>query len=248
MAILRNLYAAVALGALLVVALAFAGSAITGPGLAARLAERAEAAIARVGGAPVTARLASANGWPSRHPVLSGGEGLDETTRDRVAKAVAGIPGVGGIRWADGTTFARSAEAEAVPLGCQEDVAALLRARTIRFEEGSARIDAASRELIGEVASALRPCLGSIIAIAGHTDASGPEPGNLALSRARAEAVEAALIARGIPADGLRARGYGARTPVEGLEPTDPANRRIEFSVLATEAVRPTPVDTPGPR
>jgi OOP family OmpA-OmpF porin len=180
--------------------------------------------------------------------VLSGGETLDETTRDRVAKAVAAIPGVGGIRWADGTTFASSSTAAAEPLHCEEDVDALLRARTIRFEEGSARIDAASRELVDEVAGALRPCLGSIIAITGHTDASGPEPGNLALSRERAEAVEAALMARGIPADGLRARGRGSRSPVEGLEPTDPANRRIEFSVIATDPVRPTPVDTPGPR
>ena len=135
-----------------------------------------------------------------------------------------------------------------MPLHCEEDVGALLRARTIRFEEGSARIDAASGELIDEVAGALRPCLGSIIAIAGHTDASGPEAGNIALSRERAEAVQAALVRRGIPADGLRARGHGSRSPVEGLEPTDPANRRIEFAVIATEPVRPTPVDTPGPR
>ena len=123
-----------------------------------------------------------------------------------------------------------------------------LRARTIRFEEGSARIDVASETLISEVASALRPCLGSIIAITGHTDASGPEPGNLELSRERADAVLLALVAQGIPADGLRASGVGSRAPVAGLEPTDPANRRIEFSVVATKPVKPTPVDTPGPR
>ena len=241
-------HVALTMGAVAVAALAAGGGFVTGPRLAERLAARAEAAIAAVDGAPVTARFASANGWPSRHPVLSGGEELDETTRDRVAKAVAAIPGVGGVRWADGTAFAESAAAALEPLQCEEDVDALLRARTIRFEEGSARVDAASRELVDEVAAALRPCLGSIIAIAGHTDASGPEPGNLELSRARAEAVEAELVRRGIPADGLRARGYGSRTPVEGLEPTDPANRRIEFSVIATRPVRPTPVDTPGPR
>ena len=248
MTILRNLYVSAALGALATVVMAVVAAAITGPGVAARLADRAEAAIAEAGGAPVTARFATASGWPSRHPLLSGGGSLDEGTRSRVAKAVAAIPGVGGIRWSDGTALAQSTAAAVVPLHCEEDVGALLRARTIRIEEGSARIDAASGELIDEVAGALRPCLGSIIAIAGHTDASGPEAGNIALSRERAEAVQAALVRRGIPADGLRARGHGSRSPVEGLEPTDPANRRIEFAVIATEPVRPTPVDTPGPR
>ena len=248
MAILRNPYVAAGLGALAVAALAVAGAAVTAPRLAERLSAGAEAAIAEAGGSPVEARFVSPSGWLTRHPTLSGGEGLDEGTRDRVAKAVADVRGVGGIRWADGTALAQSAAAQVEPLHCQEDVEALLRSRTIRFEEGSARIDAASRGLIDEVAAALRPCLGSIIAITGHTDSSGPEPGNLALSRERAQAIEAALMRRGIPADGLRTRGLGSRSPVQGLEPTDPANRRIEFSVIATKPIRPTPVDTPGPR
>ena len=57
-----------------------------------------------------------------------------------------------------------------------------------------------------------------------------------------------ALAARGISADGLRARGLGSRDPIEGLPPSDPANRRIEFSVIATRPIKPTAVDTPGPR
>ena len=134
------------------------------------------------------------------------------------------------------------------PLHCQEDVAILLRERTILFEEGSARIDAPSKLLVDEVAEALRPCLGSIIAITGHTDATGLEPGNIVLSRERTEAVRDDLVDSGIPADGLRVRGVGSREPAEGLAPDDPANRRIEFAVLATEPVRPTPVDTPSPR
>ncbi len=238
----------IAAGAALVVALAVGMAALTGPRLASSLQAGAARAIARADGAPVLARFALPGGQITRHPTLSGGEGLDEAVRERIARAVAAVPGVGGIRWADGTAFARGAAEPAEPLACQDDVAALLRARTIRFEEGSARIDAASRVLIDEVASALKPCLGSIIAVTGHTDASGPEPGNLALSRDRAEAVRRALTQRGIPADGLRASGMGSRAPVAGLEPADTANRRIEFSVLATRPVRPTPVDTPGPR
>ena len=106
----------------------------------------------------------------------------------------------------------------------------------------------ASQALIGEVAAALSPCLGSIIAITGHTDSTGPEPGNLALSLERAQAVRGALIARGIPSEGLRTRGLGSRSPVPGLDSSDPANRRIEFSVVSIMPIEPTPVDTPGPR
>jgi len=248
MAMTRNRFVTVLLGALLIAVLAAVGGRITGQRLAADLATRAEAVIREAGGAPVTARFASPGGSPSRHPTLSGGGQLDEGTRARVAKAVAAIPGVGGIRWADGTALAQSTSAPVEPLHCQEDVEALLRARTIRFEEGSARIDVASGELVDEVAAALRPCLGSIIAITGHTDTSGPEPGNLALSRDRAQAVRDALVRAGIPTDGLRTSGLGSRSPVPGLEPADPANRRIEFSVIATQPIRPTPVDTPGPR
>lgn len=238
---------ALAAGALVIASLAIIASRTGGPAFAARLDQRADRAIADVGGTPVAAHFVSPWGSPSRHPLLTGGEGLDDLQRDRVAKAVAAVPGVGGIRWTDGTAAAESVAVAEAPLHCQDDVEALLRARTIRFEESSARIDRASSELVDEVAAALRPCLGAIIAINGHTDTSGPEPGNLALSRQRAEAVRDALVARGIPYDGLRARGLGSRFPVSGLPPEDPANRRIEFSVIATVPIKPTPVDTPGP-
>ena len=234
-------------GALAVAALALV-AARTGPELAARLDQQAAAALAEAGAQPVAAHFRGLGGFASRHPLLTGGEGLDEATRDRAARAVAAIPGVGGVRWADGTALAEVAAVAADPLHCQEDVEALLQARTIRFEESSARIDLASRELVDEVAAALRPCLGSIIAITGHTDASGPEAANVSLSYQRAVAVRDALVARGIPLDGLRARGLGSRDPIPGLPTSDPANRRIEFSVIATVPIKPTPVDTPGPR
>ncbi len=249
MSLLRRPRIALALGAFLVVLLSIYGARASGPQLARELAERSAPVIVEAGGGRfVHAEFRSPSGLPSRHPVLIGGEPLGEATRDRIAKAVAAVPGVGGIRWSDGTMLSEGSAVIVHPLHCQEDVEALLRARTIRFEGGSARIDAASRTLIGEVAAALRPCLGSIIAITGHTDSSGPEPGNLALSRERANAVRNALIRRGIPDDGLRVRGVGSSEPVEGLTSEDPANRRIEFSVIATEPIVPTPVDTPGPR
>ena len=236
------------LGALLVAAIGFLVATTSDDALADRLSRDAERAIAQAGAEGVVASFRTASGWPTRHPLLTGGQALDEGLRAKVARAVYGLDGVGGVIWADGTIMAEAAATQYKPLHCQEDVEALLRARTIRFEEASSRIDANSSELLDEVATALRPCLGSIIAIEGHTDTSGPEPGNLALSQERADSIEQALVERGIPADGLRPRGFGSSEPVEGLEPEDPANRRIEFSVIATEPLLPTPIDTPGAR
>ena len=235
-------------GALLVITLAFIGGTASGGQMAAQMDRAAQAAIIKAGGAPITVSFSTPSGWPTRHALLSGAEDMDEATRAKVAEAVAAIPGVGGVNWADGSMVAENSAVPLTPMHCQEDVEALLQARTIRFEESSSAFDPASQELLDEVAAALRPCLGSIIAITGHTDNSGSEPGNLALSQSRALAVNRALVNRGIPRDGLRAQGVGSSKPVKGLLPADPANRRIEFSVIATVPLAPTPVDTPGPR
>lgn len=246
---LKRLRRKLACGAVAVALLAVLGAQLSGAGIAQVLQTRAEAAIAAAGGGGVVqAQFISASGIASRHPVLLGGEALDDAVRARIAHAVGRVPGVGAVRWSD-SGMLTEAEAQALqPQHCEQQVDALLRTRTIRFEEGSARIDAASRPLVDEVAAALRPCLGSIIAITGHTDLSGSEPGNLALSQERASAVRDALVARGIPADGLRARGMGSKEPVTGLDPADPANRRIEFAVIATQPLLPTPIDTPNAR
>lgn len=235
-------------GALLTTAVAIASGAHGDGAFAAELSKRSEKAISASGGDGINARFSNRFGWPTRHPLLSGGESHSEETRDRVAKAVAGLPGVGGVSWSDGSMLAQSNAAPLSPLHCQEDVEALLTARSIRFEEASSTLDSASAALLDEVAAALRPCLGSVISIKGHTDSSGSEEINRALSKLRAEVVQQALIAKGIPAEGLNTEGLGSSEPVEGLQPGDPANRRIEFEVVATVPIEPTPIDTPGPR
>ena len=208
------------------------------------IAAKARAARDEAGGQGVTIAFEDRYGWLTRHPVLSGGEKLDNATRKRVAAAVAEVPGVGGITWARDT---EQEEQEPETLHCQDDVERILETRTIRFSEASARLDPTSERLLDEVARALGPCVGSIIAVTGHTDAGGNQEVAKALSLARAEAVRWALIGRGIPADGLRAAGVGAQQPIKGLDPRDPANRRIEFSVIVSAPVKPTPIDTPGP-
>lgn len=237
------------IGALVVIAI---GSIASMSGRADRMAERlsedARQALAAEDLGMVQASFITRYGSPSRHPLLSGGGGLEDEERTRAAQLVRSVPGVGGVSWEDGVVNANAGEPSFEPLHCQEDVDGLLRTRTIRFQEGSAALLPASRMLLDEVARALEPCVGAIIAITGHTDKSGSEAANIALSMDRARVVREALVRRGIPRSGLRARGMGSSEPAERLTAEDPANRRIEFSVIRMEPLTPTPVDTPGPR
>ncbi|UIP07869.1 OmpA family protein [Erythrobacter sp. SDW2] len=236
---------AILAGALLTVALALVGAGMSAQELSERLSAEAKAAI---DGRPVTARFTSEGGSPSRHAMLTPRGDVPEKIRAQVAGAVAAIPGVGGVHWTDGTMLADAGEVPLEALQCQDDVAAILGARTIRFEESSAELAAGGTDLLDEVAAALRPCFGARIAITGHTDGSGDEPANKVLSLERADMVKRALVARGIPEASLQTKGLGSSVPVAGLDPSDPANRRIEFKVVARLQVKPSPIDTPGPR
>lgn len=235
-------------GAVIVASIAMVANGVTGIPMIERLEARASQTIESNGGEGIVADFTTRNGWPTRHPVLRGGEHLPDDMRARVARAVAELPGVGGVHWEKGNR-ARAEQTESAmeagPYHCQRDVESLLAVRVIRFGQGSAEIDPGSDVLLDEVAAALKPCRGSIIAVTGHSDAVGDAAVNLRLSRDRADAVRNALVQRGLPRDSLRATGVGSQQPIEGLEPADPANRRIEFSVIEVAPLKPTPIDVP---
>lgn len=114
---------------------------------------------------------------------------------------------------------------------CAAQVDAVLGASRIGFVTGSSRLDARARGAVNALAGVLSPCLreaGLRAEIGGHTDATGSEDANLALSRERASAVRAALLARGVPEAGLAAEGYGASQPIadNATEEGRAANRR----------------------
>ena len=226
-------------------------SVTTGAAMVAGLQRDVDELIGHVG---VKARFVDRYGYLTRRPMLSGGERLSDERRAALAESVAAQPGVAGAWWAkrpergpERGAAARGVGGRGANLECQSTVEAILKSRSIRFAQDSASIDASSREALDEVAAALRPCVGSIVAITGHTDAEGDEARNLALSAARAIAVRNALAARGLDMAGFRARGLGSARPLPGLDGADPANRRIEFSVIAPVSLEPSVVDTPGP-
>lgn len=114
---------------------------------------------------------------------------------------------------------------------CANAMTATLFHSPINFLTGSARLDAKASRVINEMASVAALCVetGHLRAeIGGHTDSVGDAAGNRALSEARANAVRAALIARGVASEALTAHGYGESDPIDtnDTEEGRAANRR----------------------
>jgi outer membrane protein OmpA-like peptidoglycan-associated protein len=118
--------------------------------------------------------------------------------------------------------------------GCERSLASVLTSEQIEFATGSAKIDAKSNALLDQLAREVKACPGKI-RVEGYTDTVGRGRVNLRLSEARAAAVRSALIARGIPAQRLSAKGFGARRAVadNATEAGRARNRRIEFHTVS---------------
>jgi outer membrane protein OmpA-like peptidoglycan-associated protein len=67
-----------------------------------------------------------------------------------------------------------------------------------------------------------------------HTDARGNDQWNLELSEKRAQAIYDYLVAKGVAADRLRAKGYGETKPIDkrANEAAWAKNRRTELRIL----------------
>jgi outer membrane protein OmpA-like peptidoglycan-associated protein len=121
---------------------------------------------------------------------------------------------------------------------CQSDINAVMTGKTVNFKSGSAYLAADSNALLDDVAKVLKPCAGTSVEIQGHTDLVGGADTNLILSQSRADTVKKALVSRGLVADTLSAKGYGATQPLENvINPAANAkNRRTIFAISAAGA------------
>ncbi len=101
----------------------------------------------------------------------------------------------------------------------------------INFDTGKADIKADGQAVIDEIATALRNTPALKVGIEGHTDNAGAAAANLKLSDARAQAVMAALVAKGIAAARLSAAGLGQTKPIadNATEDGRAKNRRVEL-------------------
>ena len=104
----------------------------------------------------------------------------------------------------------------------------------IHFDNNKTEIKKESYIFLNELTQWLKSKPSVRIEISGHTDNVGNATANIKLSQARADAVKNYLIAEGIEATRLSAKGYGAGKPIETntTEEGRAINRRVEFRRL----------------
>ena len=116
----------------------------------------------------------------------------------------------------------------------QTDINEMLAGRIIEFDSGSANIRASSQGLLDAIAQRIASLDNKHVEVIGHTDNLGNPNNNLILSRARAEAVKAYLVQKGIAAARIATNGLGDAQPVADNETPEgrTRNRRIEFRIV----------------
>lgn len=104
----------------------------------------------------------------------------------------------------------------------------------LTFATGSANLDLArSEDQLANIEAIMVAYPTLELKLGGYTDNRGDEGFNVALSQQRADAVVAALVARGISADRLGAEGYGSQFPIASNDTAAgrAANRRVDVRV-----------------
>jgi len=115
------------------------------------------------------------------------------------------------------------------------ELAAALNATTVNFDNNSSNLTTSSLVIVGKAAAAIQGAPAGIkVEVGGHTDNSGNAALNQQLSEKRARAVMDALVKKGVPANRLAARGFGADHPIgdNATEEGRAKNRRIGYTAF----------------
>ncbi|MEQ1498452.1 MAG: OmpA family protein [Novosphingobium sp.] len=104
----------------------------------------------------------------------------------------------------------------------------------VTFDVGSSTLKPAFRTTLDQVAQSLIAYPNSLIDVYGHTDSTGSDSFNQALSEKRAQTVMNYLISKGVPAARIRSQGFGETMPVAENTTTEgrAKNRRVEIKIV----------------
>lgn len=131
------------------------------------------------------------------------------------------------------------AEFTLAPPKAQMTEKAIVVLEPVRFDYNSAALRPDAEAILKEVADILLKNPEILqVEIQGHTDSEGDSAQNLQLSQERVDAVRTWLIANGIDAARLVAKGYGETTPIatNDTEEGRAQNRRVQFVIVERKA------------
>ena len=101
------------------------------------------------------------------------------------------------------------------------------------FDWDRSNLSAQAESTIAQAANAFKTTGGARVTATGHTDKSGPENYNMALSLRRANTVKDALVREGVPATAIAVIGRGEQgllvKTADGVR--EPQNRRVEIVI-----------------
>jgi outer membrane protein OmpA-like peptidoglycan-associated protein len=205
--------------------LTLAGALIAGAGGCARNAQRG-AVIGGAGGAVVGGVIGAASGSTAKGAIIGAAVGgaagaiIGDQMDRRAAEIRNDIPGAKVERVGEGilVTF---------------DTGLL-------FGLDSAVVRPAAQANLRNLATNLDKYPDTDLLIVGHTDSTGTDSYNLALSKRRAMAVSDYLSAQGVARTRLRMDGRGEAEPVASNDSDDgrQRNRRVEVAIYANEQAR----------
>lgn len=115
-----------------------------------------------------------------------------------------------------------------------------IRLEGANFATGSSKLLAGAGGKLDEVVSAAKQYPEINMTVTGYTDSQGNADSNVRLSQARAEAVKAYLVGKGVAASRISTAGKGAADPVadNGTAEGRAKNRRVEIRYLLKEETR----------
>ncbi len=130
-------------------------------------------------------------------------------------------------------TFGSAPAAPVAPPPPPPPAATAKKSFIVFFDFDKSNITSQAQTTINDAVAAAKAGNSARVTLTGHTDRSGSEQYNMALSLRRAEAVKANMIKQGIPASAIVVIGKGESQP---LVPTadgvrEPQNRRVEIVI-----------------
>ena len=108
----------------------------------------------------------------------------------------------------------------------------------ILFPSGSPAVKSQAKTSIQKISDILKKYPENRITVIGHTDSTGSDATNQALSEQRARAVKAMMVSRGVPASAVTALGAGESSPVASNKSQQgrAQNRRVELQITMVES------------